>query len=173
VHTVELLPDPATEERVRAVWRELAARGLPSLAGHRHPTNRPHLTVAVADALPWDARRRLAEALAVLPLPLRLADPVRFTGRTRVLAWRVVPGPGLLDLHRVVWDALRPGDGAAGHPLLAPGRWTPHITLGRTRSRAASWPDDLLPPALSRPWDGAFTGARTYDSVTRATEPLS
>ncbi|MGA4799738.1 2'-5' RNA ligase family protein [Streptomyces lavendulocolor] len=172
MHTVELLPDPATEGVVREVWRALAARGLPSLDSHRHGTNRPHLTLAAADELPGDARRRLEAAMGVLPLPLCLAGTLRFTGRTRVLAWRVVPGPGLLGLHRAVWDVLHPRGGEGGNPLHAPGRWVPHITLGRTRSRSGDWAEDLLPAALGLPWNGMFTGARTYDSVTRTTAPL-
>ncbi|MEU6402484.1 2'-5' RNA ligase family protein [Streptomyces sp. NPDC046985] len=173
MHTVELLPDPATEARVRQVWRRLARTGLPSLAAHRHATNRPHLTLATTSGLPPAVRRELAVALSVLPLPLRLDGTIRFTGRTEALAWRVVPDAALASLHRRVWEALVALGAEDGNPLHEPGTWVPHLTLGRTRSGAADWPDELLPADLSEPYDGAFTAARSYDSVTRTVEPLS
>lgn len=75
---MELLPDPATEGAVQDVWRRLLDLGLPSQATHRHPTNRPHLTLATADALTPEVRGRLRRELAVLPLPLHLEGLVRF-----------------------------------------------------------------------------------------------
>ncbi|MEU0335757.1 2'-5' RNA ligase family protein [Streptomyces sp. NPDC006193] len=172
MRTVELLPDPVTEARVRRVWQELAAAGLPSLAGHRHPTNRPHLTLATADGPPRAAWRELPAVLAVLPLPLRLEGAIRFSGRTRVLAWRVVPDAELAALHRRVGELLHGHGTGSGGPPPAPGFWSPHITLGRTRSDRARWPDGLLPAELSEPWEGAFTAARSYDTATRTVEPL-
>ncbi|MEU6814136.1 2'-5' RNA ligase family protein [Streptomyces sp. NPDC046860] len=169
MRTVELLPDEATEARVRRVWARLAAAGLPSMAGHRHPTNRPHLTLATASDLPWDARTGLAEALSVLPVPLRLEHTVRFAGRTSVLAWRVVPDAALSALQRQVWELVGGGD----NPLLEPDEWVPHLTLGRTRSKGDPWPAELLPVELSEPWEGAFTAARSYDTGTRSVERLT
>ncbi|MCQ0003163.1 2'-5' RNA ligase family protein [Streptomyces sudanensis] len=89
MHSVELLPDGATERAVRDVWDRLLRAGLPSQAAHRHPTNRPHLTLATAEVLEPGTRARLDEALAALPLPLVLRGTVRFTGRIHVLAWAV------------------------------------------------------------------------------------
>ncbi|MFK4111347.1 2'-5' RNA ligase family protein [Streptomyces sp. NPDC002176] len=169
MRTVELLPDEATEARVRRVWAWLAEAGLPSLAGHRHPTNRPHLTLTTASELPWDARPTLTAALSVLPLPLRLEHTLRFEGRTSVLAWRVAPDAALAALQRRVWELL-PG---AGNPLFEPDDWVPHLTLGRTRSSTDPWPADLLPTELSEPWEGTFTAARSYDSEARTVECLT
>ncbi|MFD7130916.1 2'-5' RNA ligase family protein [Streptomyces sp. NPDC059894] len=172
MRTVELLPDATTELRVREMWRGIAAAGLPSLADHPHPTNRPHLTLATCDDLDHPARAALAATLDGLPAPLRLDGLLRFPGRTRVLAWRVDPDAGLTRLHRQVWDVL--GAHATGrlNPLHAPGRWVPHLTLGRSSRASAWWPDHLLPAALSAPWDGTLTHARSYDSVTRTVEHL-
>ncbi|MFE0774424.1 2'-5' RNA ligase family protein, partial [Streptomyces sp. NPDC058861] len=116
-----------TERAVREAWRRLADAGLPSLAGHRHPTNRPHLTLASADALPAGVRARLLGALAeALPVPLRLDGFVRFSGRVRVLAWAVRPDDALLRLHGAVWRILREApESGWPNPLLDPARWAP------------------------------------------------
>lgn len=168
MRTVELLPDEATEARVRRVWARLAELGMPSLAGHRHATNRPHLTLTTTSELPWDVRPALTEPLSALPLPLRLEGTLRFEGRTSVLAWRVVPDAGLTALHRRVWELLP----EAGNPLFEPENWVPHLSLGRTRSGPASWPAELLPTELSDPWEGGFTAARSYDTESRTVERL-
>ncbi|MFZ4272093.1 2'-5' RNA ligase family protein [Streptomyces arboris] len=115
MHSIELLPDEATERVVRRVWRAIADEGLPSQAGHRHPTNRPHLTLATADVLPAATRGALAEALDALPLPLHLTGLLRFSGRSNVLAWAVRPDAALLRLHESVWRILvHPGGRAPG-----------------------------------------------------------
>jgi hypothetical protein len=48
MRTVELLGDEELDRAVRAAWRRLDQAGFSSLAQHRHPTNRPHLTLASA-----------------------------------------------------------------------------------------------------------------------------
>ncbi|PJE95447.1 hypothetical protein CUT44_24235 [Streptomyces carminius] len=179
MRTVELLPDEAVDRAVRAAWHRLARAGLPSQAAHPHPTNRPHLTLATADALSPAARERLAAALEPLPVPLVLEGLLRFPGRARVLAWAVRPDPALLRLHGAVWRALAASPAAGRlNPLHAPGRWIPHLTLGR--SRRPAWEDRpdaellslLLPAGPYEPPRGAFTAARSYDSATRTTEAL-
>ncbi|MFI8192457.1 2'-5' RNA ligase family protein [Streptomyces sp. NPDC085946] len=172
MRTVELLPDTATELLVRDTWRAIAAAGLPSLATHRHPTNRPHLTLATCEDLLPATRAALADLLAEgLPTPFRLDGLLRFSGRTGVLAWRVAAGPELAALHRRVWETLA-ADGGHLNPLHAPGRWVPHLTLARSRDTSVRWPAHLLPPELAHPWEASFTGARSYDSVTRTVEVL-
>ncbi|MFF8866238.1 2'-5' RNA ligase family protein [Streptomyces sp. NPDC015139] len=173
MHTVELLADSATEERVRHVWQRLAAAGLPSLADHRHPTNRPHLTLATSPELPWVLRRELCTVLTALPLPLSLRGVIRFSGRVKVLAWRVVPDAALAALQREVWEVLAGSGSGVGNPLHEPGTWVPHISLARARSGAVPWPDELLPAELSQQWDGTFDAARSYDSTARTVEPLT
>ncbi|MGV9559481.1 2'-5' RNA ligase family protein [Streptomyces sp. NPDC003522] len=176
MYTVELLPDPVTEEAVEGVWRRLLDLGLPSQATHRHPTNRPHLTLATADALTPEVRGRLRRELAVLPFPLHLDGLVRFTGRTRVLAWAVRPDDVLLRLHERVWRTLRdaPRSGRP-NPLHDPDRWIPHITLGRGRDSA--WRDPQDDPfrgtaAPSGVLAGRWEAARHYDSLTRTTDRI-
>ncbi|MFF7177196.1 2'-5' RNA ligase family protein [Streptomyces sp. NPDC008121] len=171
--SVELLPDRETERVVRAVWQHLADRGLPSQAGHRHETNRPHLTLGAADHLPPGARARLLHVLAgALPVPLCLDGLVRFSGRVQVLAWAVRPDDALLALHETVWRVLRDApDSGRPNPLLDPARWVPHITLGRGRD--AVWAvsaEELLSPTAGTPpcaVTGEWASARYYDSLTR------
>lgn len=172
MRTVELLPDTATEAHVREMWRMMAAAGLSSLAEHRHPTNRPHVTLATCEDLRPSARAELAALFdGGLPVPFRLDGLLRFDGRTRVLAWRVAADAPVLELHRRVWEVLAPTAGRL-NPLHAPGRWIPHMTLARSRRATARWPDRLLPAALREPREAAFTGARGYDSTTRTVEHL-
>jgi hypothetical protein len=151
VHTVELLPDEALSEGVRDLWGLLLDAGLPSLATHRHPTNRPHLTLLTASSAPL--------TLGPLPLPVR-ADlgPVRFLGRALVRL--VEPSPSLRALQASVWSSL------GGRP--APADWVPHISLAlRGASEEALTLLAGLPPV-----SGSFVAARTYDTETRAVRDL-
>ncbi|GAA3131518.1 hypothetical protein GCM10010466_22670 [Planomonospora alba] len=164
MHTIELTCDDALDSAVRSVWDRLAADGLPSQARHPHPTNRPHLTLAVCDRLPPDAPAALAGAFSGLPVPARLGPLLLFSGRARVLAWGVVPDARLLAVHAQVWQMLAGSCG--GNPLHAPGRWLPHVTLARNldaaaRARAVALLDGLAEAT------GAFTGARSYDGTHR------
>ncbi len=158
MRTVELPPDHGLESLIRAVWNELDAAGVPSLARHRHVTNRPHLTLASAPRLP-----DLGAFLAVLPLAATLDGLVRFDGQAGVLAWSVRPEERLLELQRQVWAAV-----ADDNPQHAPDRWTPHITLARHTAPAAAGLLAGLPPATGR-----FVAARSYDSETRTVTGLT
>ncbi|MYT71870.1 MULTISPECIES: 2'-5' RNA ligase family protein [unclassified Streptomyces] len=178
MHTVELLPDDATDEVVREAWAALAAAGAPSQAGHPHPTNRPHLTLFTLPALPSGLRLALGDALsAALPLPLRISGPHVFSGRTGTLAWLVAADPALVELRvrlrGLAEDVLGPW--CVGSHERRPEDWCPHVTLGRSR-RAAAWSTpgsvgfQVLPDP---PKAGLWTRARTYDSASRTTEPLA
>ncbi|MET9561807.1 2'-5' RNA ligase family protein [Streptomyces tauricus] len=175
MQTVELLPDATTERTVREVWRRLSEAGLPSQAAHRHPTNRPHLTLATADTLVPEVRVQLKHVLADLPVPLHLDGTVRFTGRTTVLAWAVRPDAALLHLHEAVWRALRDAPACGRlNPIHAPGRWKPHVTLARGRAVGCPGTEPLSAPP-GGPADvlaGHWVSARTYDSAVRSATPL-
>lgn len=155
VRTVELLLDDRLESRVREVWDELDAAGLPSLARHRHASNRPHLTLATAPALP-------DMSFEALPVPATLDGLVRFEGRAGILAWRVRADEALRDLHRQVWAAV-----AGTNPLHAPDRWTPHVSLARHAPPEALDVLAGLPAAT-----GWFVSARSYDDQTRTVTSL-
>ena len=170
VQTVELLLDEQTDAAVRRAWDVLAAAGLPSHARHAGATNRPHVTMAVASAIPDTLGERLAGAVSALPLPVRLGGLVCFAGRRRVLARLVVPSAALLRLHAAVATAV------VGCPdlrsLMLPDRWTPHVTLARGLT------GDQLGAALSLLNDraelvGAAVAARRYDGDARVDWLLS
>lgn len=164
VQTVELLLDEETDTAVRRSWAALAAAGLPSQARHTGATNRPHVTMAVASALPSALEPALAEAVSELPLPVRLGGLVCFAGRRRVLGFVVVPTVALLRLHASVADVVAdcPGLGVQ----LAPDHWTPHVTVARGLT------GEQLGAALSLLNDrselvGAAVAARRYDGEAR------
>jgi 2'-5' RNA ligase len=174
VRTVELLLDEAADVAVREAWRRLADAGLPSQARHPSPSNSPHLTLAACPELTAPIRWELAEAAAVLPLPVRFTGVIRFERPTSVLAWALHVDSALADLHRRVWEALAsdtPLD--ALNPFHAPGRWRPHVTLGRTR-RAGAFADRRVPELLPAPPQSAqLITLRSYDTQTGALEVLS
>ncbi|MER7485547.1 2'-5' RNA ligase family protein [Streptomyces sp. NPDC126497] len=173
MRTVELLLDEAAESAVREAWRRLADAGLPSQARHRSPTNSPHLTLAACPELTAPIRWELAEVAAALPLPVRFTGVVRFERPTSVLAWALDCDAALAGLHRRVWEAVA-SDSPPGtlSPFHAPGRWSPHITLGRTR-RAGAFADRHLPGLLpAPPMPARLVTLRSYDTGTGTVEVL-
>ncbi|GAA3494600.1 hypothetical protein GCM10019016_017000 [Streptomyces prasinosporus] len=173
MRTVELLLDEAADLAVREAWRRLAEAGLPSQARHRSPTNSPHLTLAACPELTAPIRWELAEVAAALPLPVRVTGVVRFERPTSVLAWALQLDSALATLHGRVWDAVvSDSPPQTLNPLHAPARWSPHITLGRSR-RAGAFADrrvlELLP---APPLSVRLTTLRSYDTETGALEVL-
>ncbi|MEG8279738.1 2'-5' RNA ligase family protein [Streptomyces sp. AHA2] len=173
MRTVELLPDEAAERVVREAWRRLADAGLPSQARHRSPTNSPHITLAACPELTASIRWELTEAAATLPLRARCTGVVRFERPTSVLAWALELDPALAALQRRVWEAVAADSPAdALNPLHEPGRWAPHITLGRTR-RAGAFADRRIPGLLpAPPASFGLTILRSYDTETGTLEVL-
>lgn len=168
VQSVELLPDPAVDAWVRDQWRALADAGLPSLTHHQGATNRPHVTLAVAQSVGADLEARLDDALGRRPdAVVRLGGLVVFGPQGRdgrcVLARLVVPSGPLLALQARVAAAWEDADGVPW--TTRPGAWTPHVTLAMRLTpeevgRAVSVvggpapADDPGPPAGVRRWDG-------------------
>lgn len=161
--SVELLLDDATEAAVRADWERLAAAGHSSMAAHRSPTNRPHLTLLVRPlregALPATL---FAAAARLLPVPVVLAEPIVFAhGERGVLARRVVPTAALRVLHEAVHACAPAGTDA---PHTRPPEWTPHVTLAR-RLRLADRGAAL--GCLGPGREGHGVGLRRWDSAAR------
>ena len=131
VHSVELLFDCDTESAVRGIWDDLMALGVRSQAAHTSPSNRPHVTLTVADRMDDAVTAALSPALAQLPLPCRIGAPMLFGGRSITLVRLVVPSAGLLalqaDVHRICLPHMPNGPLANAEP----GQWTPHVTLAR------------------------------------------
>ena len=162
--SIELLLDPETESRVRADWARLAEAGLSSLASHRSPSSRPHVTLLVRPHLEPVV---FADAAGLLPIPVVLAAPIIFRhGDRGVLAWGVEPGEELLRLHGVVHATAPPG---ADAPHTAPGEWTPHVTLARRlRVEDLAVALDVLP----RQHAGRGVALRRWDSASATVTPL-
>ncbi len=169
MHHVELLLDEESDAVVREQWRRLDEAGLPSQARHRSSSNRPHVTLTMTRD--WPAADQLAPALTPLrdlPLDVVLGAPTVFGRGPFVLVRAVVATEPLLALHRAIADRL----GSVAPDLLAPGRWLPHVTLGRrmTSSDVAE-ALDLLGAVDAH---GVVLGsARHWDSAARTDEPLS
>ncbi|MFC4066289.1 2'-5' RNA ligase family protein [Actinoplanes subglobosus] len=147
---MELVLDDTLDRAVRELWKILRVAGLRSLDNHRHPSNRPHITLAVAASL---------ESLPVLrlPVPVRLG-PACMLGRALA---RSADSPELRDLHAEVWTSLD-----ATNPLHAPEVWAPHVSL------ALNLPDDQRADALALLAGipdsfGEAVAIRSYDTVTR------
>ncbi|MGV9558778.1 2'-5' RNA ligase family protein [Streptomyces sp. NPDC003401] len=173
MRTVELLLDETAELAVREAWRRLADAGLPSQARHRSPTNSPHLTLAACPELTAPIRWELAEVAAALPLPAHFTGVVRFERPTSVLAWALDRDAALTALHRRVWEAVvSDSPPETLNPFHAPGRWSPHVTLGRTR-RPGAFAGRRVPGLLpAPPLSVRLTTLRSYDTETGALEVL-
>ncbi|WP_261994176.1 2'-5' RNA ligase family protein [Streptomyces sp. t39] len=170
---MELLLDEAADLAVREAWRRLADAGLPSQARHRSPTNSPHLTLAACPELTAPIRWELAEVAAALPLPVHFTGVVRFERPTSVLAWALDRDPALARLHRRAWEAVASDSPPETlNPFHEPGRWSPHITLGRTR-RPGAFSGRRVPELLpAPPLSARLTTLRSYDTETGALEVL-
>lgn len=161
MQTVELLLDEATDAAVRGEWKRLADAGLPSQALHTGSTNAPHVTLAVARAIPGVVEASVSELSEALPLPVGLGALVVFGSRRLALARLVLAQPPLLSLHERTAAALR--DCAGVPQYLLTGRWTPHVTLARGLAPAqvataleTLGQVDVLSGAITamRRWDG-------------------
>ena len=170
-HSVELLLDPAADAAVRAEWAALAAAGLPSLANHRSPTNRPHVTLTAAARIDPAADGDLAALAERLPIPCLLGALVVFGRGTVTLVRSVVPSADLLDFHRVLSDSVAPHLPSGAYPHTEPGHWTAHVTLCRRL------PADRLPAALDvvapQSIEGEFAALRRWDGDVKADYLLS
>lgn len=164
VQTVELLLDAESDAAVRREWEALAAAGLPSQTRNTSPTNRPHVSLAVAADLSAVNEVALVDAVAALPFPVRLGALLCFRGRRNVLARLVVPTAALLQLHVRVQSAVHAAVDPS--PLLLADRWTPHVTLARGLD------DSQLAAAIAavgatQELDGVAVAARRYDGERR------
>lgn len=162
VQTVELLLDPDLDARVRQLWDRLLAAGQHSQGVRTDPSNRPHVTLAVARHLDATREPAVTAALeAALPLPLSLGGLLVFpAGRAVTLACAVVPSAALLALHAAVSAVV-----GVHLPHTAPGQWSPHVTLARRVP-----PDQLgaAVQALGRSeLVGTAAAARRWDGTAR------
>lgn len=162
VHSIELTLDDQTDAAIRDIWRALAEEGVPSQAGHRSPSNRPHVTVTVAAGLAGGIDADLVPLLDRLPLSCRIGAPMIFGRGPYTLVLLAIPSAGLLDLHAQVHRICLPHteSGLLHHTL--PGQWTPHVTLAR-RVGAELLDRALTVVATGTDIEGSFAGLRHWD----------
>ncbi len=127
VQSLELILDDALDAAVRSEWQMLLDAGLPSQARHTGSSNRPHVTLSVADDFDRLDSRLATDLVVPSTVPIRLGAFVVFHGRSTTLARLVVPSVELLDLHARV--SIISGDAEDyGH--------TPRPGTGRRTSRS-------------------------------------
>ena len=164
MRSIELTFDEQTDAAIRELWQHLSETGLPSLADHRGPTNRPHVTLAAGAHLEYSAAQRPALAL---PIESRFSGVLLFpAGRSRfVVGLGVVASPRLLELHARAHLQLT---GAVD--LTRPNAWSPHVTLSRrlTANQVA-----IALPVLDVIPSGRFVGARLWDSAGQTITELA
>lgn len=162
VQSVEVLLDPRLDAVVRDEWSRLLEAGVGSQGRVRAESNRPHVTLFVAGALPTEFDDALRAVLPPRPLAVRLGGVVVFGSRHATLARTVVPSIALLELHARVFEILAGCPGIPAH--IRPGAWTPHVTLARrvpvarigVALAATQTPETRLAGASGgvRRWDG-------------------
>ncbi len=175
VQSVELLLDEAADDWVRSLWGALLAANLPSQARHTGSSNAPHVTLTVRERIaPAEDAALAGLTAAALPLPLPVSGILVFPGRRATVALGVVVGPELLALHADVSRVLDPSSRA--YPHLAPGSWTPHLTLA-TRVEPERLGDVLTvltaAGAGSPPPQAAAVAVRRWDNQARRTWDLA
>ncbi|OBF88185.1 Uncharacterised protein [Mycolicibacterium flavescens] len=172
VHSVELVFDPDTDAKIRGVWDDLTRAGIRSQASNTSPSNRPHVTVTVAESLDEAANTALRPVLKRLPLDCTIGAPMLFGSRVFTLVRLVVPSEELLALHRRVHELClsHMPNGVLSHA--DPGQWTPHVTLAR-RVAPDKLPAALTLKSVGRDIRGAVTGLRHWDGDNRVEYPIS
>ena len=106
VHSVELVFDADTEAAVRRIWDDLTDAGVRSLASSTSPSNRPHVTLAVAEHMDDAVDDALRPLLRLLPLPCTIGAPMVFGRGPFTLVRLVMPSTELLALHAEVHDGV-------------------------------------------------------------------
>lgn len=165
MHSVELTFEESTDSLIRTDWARPAEAGLPSLATHSSPSNRPHITLAAGDTLQIGPGAQ--DLWGRLPINVRFSGLVLFPAGPGkyALARLVVPSDGLLELHRRLHQQCT---GAFANTL--PDAWTPHVTL--TRRIPGQLPGTAL-ETLDVRAEGRCTDARLRDSTTRTITSLN
>jgi 2'-5' RNA ligase len=171
VHSVEMLFDPDTDAAIRRSWDDLTAAGVRSQAAHTAPSNRPHVTLAVAASMDESVNDALRPLLRRLPLRCTVGAPMLFGRRDFTLVRLIVPSAELLSLHAEVLDACLPHMPNGTLPHSDPGQWTPHVTLAR-RVPAEQLQAALTVPGLGRDLSATIVRIRHWDGNAKHEYPI-
>ena len=124
---VVLYLDLSAEDKVKAMWRQLADRNISTFM--LDSGVRPHVSLAVYERLEFtDARKSLADfAESISPFPLTLSTTGSFSGDNRVLFLGTAANEVLLRVHRDFHRLFECRQDAEWGYYLAP-NWVPHCT---------------------------------------------
>jgi len=171
VHSVELLFDAATDAAIRGMWDDLAGAGVRSQAGHTAPSNRPHVTLAVAVTMDISVNDALQTVLQRLPFTCAIGAPMLFGRREFTLVRLIVPSAKLLSLHSEVHNVCLPHMPEGPMPHSEPDQWTPHATLAR-RVPADQLQTALTVKSVSRELSATAVGIRHWDGNAKIEYPI-
>jgi 2'-5' RNA ligase len=171
VHSVELTFDSDSDAAVRAAWDALTDAGVRSQAANPSPSNRPHVTLTVAQHMDDAVNEALRAVLPRLPLACRIGAPMLFGRRAFTLVRLVVPSADLLALHAEVHETCLPYMPAGPLPHAGPGEWTPHVTLAR-RVDADSLGTALSLKPVTREIAATAVGLRHWDGNAKREYPI-
>jgi hypothetical protein len=171
VHSVEVVFDQDTDAAVRRVWDELTTAGVKSLASNMSPSNRPHVTLTVAEEMDDAVDAALRPVVDRLPLDCTIGAPMLFGGRVFTLVRLLVPSAALLALHAQVHELCGPHMPTGPLPHSDPGQWTPHVTLAR-RVTVEQLPTALALKSVGRDIRGRAVGLRHWDGDKREEHPI-
>jgi hypothetical protein len=171
-HSVELLFDADTDTALRREWAALAEAGLPSQARINASTNRPHVTVAVADRIAPEVDDPLRALVHLLPMTCQIGAPLLFGAGRFTLARLIVPSAELLALQHRVQHICLPHMTPAPAAHTASGRWTPHATLGRRISAPQLAEAVPIVAELGGDRPGRFVALRRWDGDERVEHTL-
>lgn len=172
-HALEMFFDDAADAAIRALWRRLEAAGVPSLPSRTRYAPRPHVSLAVAGAIPPRTRQALRRDLGLLTLPeLWLYTLGTFPTGENELFLGAVTDTELLAVHSAVHDVLA-GQVRQPSAYYLPGAWVPHCTLTQdvTTEQLATGFGVLHPvePVRARVVEVAVVDTRTGEVETLLT----
>jgi 2'-5' RNA ligase len=171
VHSVELIFDADADEAIRSIWHGLTEAGVRSQAAHTGPSNRPHVTLAVAESMTDAVNAALRPVLQRLPLACTVGAPMLFGRRDFTLVRMVVPSADLLSLHAEVHSLCLPHMPTGPLPHSEPGQWTPHVTLAR-RVSPEQLQSALTVKGLGQNLSATAVGVRHWDGNTKREYPI-
>jgi 2'-5' RNA ligase len=172
VHSVEMLFDADTEAAIRRLWDDLSDAGVRSLASSTSPSNRPHVTLTVADDMTDAVDDALRPLLRSLPFACTIGAPMVFGRGPFTLVRLVIPSAELLALQAEAHEACLPHMSPKPLPHAEPGQWTPHVTLAR-RVRQERLADALSLRHIARDRHGSVVALRHWDGNSRVEHPIS
>jgi 2'-5' RNA ligase len=172
VHSVELLFDDETDAAMRRIWDGLTEAGVRSLASSTSPSNRPHVTMSVAEHMDDGVDDALRPLLSALPFSCTIGAPMVFGRGPFTLVRLLIPSSRLLALQADVHAACVPFMSPGPLPHAEPGHWTPHVTLAR-RVKAEKLGDALSLKPMSRDRTGTAVAIRHWDGNTRVEHPIA